>query len=75
MLVTATDFKANLGHYLEASQESEVLITRNGQLFARLIGTQQSKQEAFSALRGILPAHSELAEIKEGRMRAHESHI
>jgi len=75
MLVTATDFKANLGHYLEASQDNEVFITRNGQLFARLIGTQQSKQEAFAALQGVLPSHSSLAEIKEGRMKAHESHI
>jgi len=70
MLITTADLKTNLEYYLEASQSDAILIMHKGQFFARLIGAQQSKQETFAALQGILPEHSELAEIKESRIIA-----
>jgi len=75
MVVTATEFKSNPEHYLEAAQNGDITITKNGKLYARLTGKKQSKVEAFSALCGIIPADPSLEEIKESRMRAHESHL
>ncbi|MCL2746067.1 MAG: type II toxin-antitoxin system Phd/YefM family antitoxin [Coriobacteriia bacterium] len=75
MVITATELKSNLGLYLEASQNDEIIITRNGRRFAKLVGEQQAKVETFASLRGILPNNSNLAEIKESRMKAHENHI
>jgi len=75
MVVTATEFKEKLGHYLDASQGGAIVVTRNGKPYAKLVGMTQGKSDTFSALRGILPADTNLQEIKESRMKAHESHI
>jgi prevent-host-death family protein len=75
MLVTATDFKMNLGHFLNESQESTIVITKNGQPYARLTGLTQAREDTFTSLRGILPNTVDLTDVKESRMRAHENHI
>jgi prevent-host-death family protein len=38
MKITATEFKANLGKYLEAAHGEEIIITKNGKAVARLNG-------------------------------------
>ena len=38
MQVTATEFKANLGHYLDLAATEDVLISKNGNPVARLTG-------------------------------------
>ena len=42
MEITATELKLNLGKYLEASNDEEVIITKNGKTIARLIGVSGS---------------------------------
>jgi prevent-host-death family protein len=45
MEITATELKLNLGKYLEASNDEEVIITKNGKAIARLIGAKRFKYD------------------------------
>ena len=36
MVVTATELKANIGHYLNAVCDEDVFITKNGKVVAKL---------------------------------------
>jgi prevent-host-death family protein len=38
MEITATEFKMNLGKYLDTSEREDVIITKNGKPVARLVG-------------------------------------
>jgi prevent-host-death family protein len=38
MEITATEFKMNLGKYLDTSEHEDVIITKNGKPVARLVG-------------------------------------
>jgi len=68
MIVTATEFKTNLGQYLEMVGKEDIVITRNGKRIAKLIGANQDKTEIVRSLRGILPAGTTDQEAKEGRL-------
>jgi prevent-host-death family protein len=52
MIVTATELKTNIGRYLDAVAEDEVLITENGRIFAKL-SAAQDKQAILDSLVGI----------------------
>ena len=69
MVVTATQFKSNIGHYLEAVSEDEVFITKNGKVVAKLSNPAQDKQALLDSLVGIT-AHNpiSLAEAKRERL-------
>jgi len=76
MLITATDLKANLGHFLDESQGLDIVITKNGQPYARLSGLAHTgSSDRLSGLRGILPDTLALDDIKEARMSAKGSHL
>ena len=49
MEITATELKINLGKYLEAANDEEVVITKNGKAIARLTGVRTFKYD-FSEL-------------------------
>lgn len=51
MVVTATEFKANFGKYLELIAKEDVFITRNGKTVAKVVNPQIS---AVDSLRGML---------------------
>ena len=51
MVVTATEFKANFGKYLELIAKEDILITRNGKTVAKIVNPQIS---AVDSLRGML---------------------
>ena len=40
MVVTATEFKANFGKYLELIAQEDVFITRNGKTVAKVVNPQ-----------------------------------
>jgi len=40
--ITATEFKENLGKYMMLSLKEEVLITKNGKPFTKLVGVRSS---------------------------------
>jgi len=54
-VVTATEFKTNLGHYLDAVAEEDVIITRQGKVAARLSDPGRDRVSILSGLVGIIP--------------------
>lgn len=53
MIVTATEFKSNLGRYLELVATQDVYITKNGKNIARLTSPATSKLAVLDELVGI----------------------
>ena len=53
MVITSTELKTNIGHYLDAAAEDEVFITKNGKMVAKLSGINQDKQAVLDSLVGI----------------------
>ena len=54
MLVTTTDFKTNLGKYLDMVNNEEITITRNGRKIAKLICAEDNALSEIRSLFGIL---------------------
>ena len=71
MVVTATEFKTNLGKYLEIVIEEDILITKNGKVIAQLSKPQFNKLAAIRSIVGIADNESgvSLDEIKEERLK------
>ena len=75
MVVTATEFKTNLGKYLELVAQEDVFITRNGKTIAKVINPQIS---AVDSLRGLLknaPSDLDLDSVREERLSKYEDHV
>ena len=53
MIVTATDFKSNLGKYLDMVATQDVYITKNGKSIARLTSPMVDKLAVLDDLVGI----------------------
>ena len=51
MSITATEFKANFGKYIEMVSEEEFFITKNGKIIAKVINPNIS---AVDSIRGML---------------------
>lgn len=51
MVVTATEFKTNLGKYFDVVKDEEVIITKNGHKVAKLV---PAKESITDSLVGIL---------------------
>ncbi len=70
MIVTSTEFKQNLGRYLELVSEEEIIITKNGHRIAKLIPDQEDLVSVAQSLFGI--AVNEIStddKIKEERIK------
>ncbi|NLV17006.1 MAG: type II toxin-antitoxin system Phd/YefM family antitoxin [Syntrophomonadaceae bacterium] len=72
MLITATEFKNNIGKYLALVSEEDIYITKNGKRVAKLISINQDKVEMAKSLFGILPADASLEQAREERLSRHE---
>ena len=55
MIVTATEFKTNLGKYLEMATSQDIFITKNGKSIARLTSPAVGKLALLDDLVGIVP--------------------
>ena len=53
MIVTATEFKSNLGKYLDMAATQDVYITKNGKSIARLTSPTSNKLAVLDGLVGI----------------------
>lgn len=73
MIVTATEFKSNLGRYLEIVNKENITITRNGRRIAKLIDASHDKTDVLQSLIGILPSSVTAEEAREGRLVKHEN--
>ncbi|MBQ1879601.1 MAG: type II toxin-antitoxin system prevent-host-death family antitoxin [Bacilli bacterium] len=71
MTVTATEFKTNLGKYLEIVMDEDILITKNGKVIAQLSRPQVNKLAALRNLVGIVDAGDDttLDAIKDERLK------
>ena len=71
MIVTATEFKNNLGKYLEMAMKQDIFITKNGNNIARLTSPTVNKLAVLDSLAGIVPRDSVMDEdsIREERLR------
>lgn len=59
MIVTATEFKSNVGKFLQLSREEDILIMKNGKLISKLTQAEkddemQRKMEAFNKASGFM---------------------
>lgn len=70
MIVTATEFKTNLGKYLELAVSQDIFITKNGKNIARLTSPSVNKLVVLDNLVGIVPQDDGLDEkaIREERL-------
>lgn len=70
MIVTATEFKANLGKYLEMASSQNIFITKNGKSIARLTNPAVNKLDLLNDLVGIIPEDQAMDEnvIREERL-------
>ena len=70
MIVTATEFKNNLGKYLEMAASQDIFITKNGKSIARLTSPAVNKLTLLDDLVGIVPQETAMDEntIREERL-------
>jgi prevent-host-death family protein len=54
MVVTATEFKTNLGKYITLADMEDIIITRNGRSVAKLTNARDAKLVAIHSMRGLL---------------------
>ena len=65
MIASSTDVQINFGKYLELASGQEIVITRNGQPIARLLGVKETVSFLADRLTGIVPC-----DIDEGNAKA-----
>lgn len=71
MLITATEFKTNIGKYLKLAAEEEIIITKNGKSIAKLTHANEDKVEVAKSLFSILPCDASLEQAREERLNKH----
>lgn len=68
MFVTSTEFKTNLGRYLDLVTGEDIIITRNGRKVAKLVKEEDDTVSNIRSLFGILAdtelSHMDNVEIK-----------
>lgn len=72
MIVTATDFKKNIGKYLDMANKEDIFITKNGKNVAKLTNSKQDRREMAQSLFGILPADTATENVKKERLSRYE---
>ncbi|MBR1684431.1 MAG: type II toxin-antitoxin system prevent-host-death family antitoxin [Clostridia bacterium] len=74
MQVTATEFKVNLGKYLEMVLAEDIWITKNGKTVAKLINPNVSAVDSISGiLSGKVPADLDRHSLREERLGRYAS--
>ena len=76
MIVTATEFKTNIGKYLSLVGTEEVLITKNGRGVAKLVSVHGGSVPALRPLRGMLRgANTTRESIREERLEKYSESV
>ena len=55
MVVTATEFKTNLGHYLSNISQEEITISKNGKPIAKLVPFKEYASDSLVGVLGSVP--------------------
>lgn len=70
MIVTATEFRTNLGKYLKMATSQDIFITKNGKTIARLTKPTGNKLALLDDLVGIVSQNQTIDEntLREERL-------
>jgi prevent-host-death family protein len=68
MIVSSTEIQNNFGKYLEIASEQEVVITKNGTPFARLLGIGETTSFLADRLLGLVPHDVDEKNTREERL-------
>ena len=68
MIISATELKMNLGHFLEMSGQEDIHITRNGKIVAKLVRDEPSVVMQMSGFLAKKTGDAEYKKIKEDRL-------
>ena len=68
MVIKSTEIQNNFGKYLELASGQEIIITKNGQPVARLLGINESYSFLSDRLVGIVPSHVDENSAKSERL-------
>ncbi|HHW02145.1 MAG TPA: type II toxin-antitoxin system Phd/YefM family antitoxin [Thermoanaerobacterales bacterium] len=72
MIITATEFKTNIGKYLKLAAKEDIIITKNGKRIAKLSDASEDKTDIVKSLIGILPSTISESEAREERLSKYE---
>ena len=75
MVVTATEFKANFGKYLELIAKEDVFITRNGKTVAKVVNPQVSAVDSLRGMLGDVSSDVDMDSLREERLLKYENHV
>ena len=70
---TATDIQNNFGHYLQAVQQGDEIIIKNGKEVARLVSHESSVSFLTDSLTGVLKNDYDDKAVRAERIEAHEN--
>ena len=74
MQITATEFKLNLGKYLNLVLTEDIWITRNGKIIAKMVNPNVPAVDAISGvLAGKVPADADRHSLREERLSRYET--
>ena len=72
VVVTATEFKTNLGKYLDLLSNDTIFITKNGKTIAKVVNPNVSAVESISGiLAGKLSSGYDAKTLREERLAKH----
>ena len=75
MQITATEFKLNLGKYLNLVLTEDIWITRNGKMVAKMVNPNVPSVDAISGvLAGKVSADTDRHSLREERLPGVRSH-
>ena len=73
MVITATEFKMNMGKYLDYVQKEDIFITKNGKTIAKLSNPNINPVDFLSGLlQGKLADNYDKQMLKEERLEKYE---
>lgn len=75
MVVTATEFKANFGKYLDLIAKEDIFITRNGKTIAKVVNPQVSAVDSIRGLLKDIPSDIDKDSLREERLLKYEGHV
>lgn len=67
MIISATELKRNLGHWIDVSATEDVYVQRKGRVVTRLSNPYGSLIEVAESLAGVLPQELDAERILEER--------
>lgn len=66
MLISATEFKSNMGKYLDTAIDEDIFVTRKGKLIAKISNPANDKMALLNNLAGIAEGCGLTAEQARG---------